>query len=197
MAKWNLLAVDNSDLAGRNGVRFRASLITIGEKFTLINDRPWIWPESRVTVDQDTLRKYDGMLFTEVTPACRKEIECIARSFGLLTNFDVAGGYVGFQFSGRDTNRVVVKMLSEIARVIGDAEGEISCATTTDAEQDPILTSAPQSRNQETGEQTAQACEKAWFRQLTAVRLHVIAFRRASISVTGMSPGGIRDTALG
>lgn len=92
-----------------------------------------------MTVDQDSIRKYDGILLTEVTAVSRAEIERIASSAGLLANFDVADGYVEFQFSGRDTNRFVVKMLSEIAGVIRDAKGEISCETTTDGDLDPTF----------------------------------------------------------
>ena len=87
---------------------------------------------------QDILRDYDGILFRKVTATLRAEIERIASSAGLDANFDVADSYVEFRFSGRDTNRFVVRMLSEMARAIGDARGEVVCKITTD-ERDPTF----------------------------------------------------------
>jgi hypothetical protein len=40
MAKRNLLAIDNSDLAGRSGNRFRAPLTMIGEKIAIAPRTP-------------------------------------------------------------------------------------------------------------------------------------------------------------
>jgi hypothetical protein len=88
---------------------------------------------------QHVLREYDGLLIAKVTIVCRAEIERIASSAGLLTNLDVADGYVEFHFSGRDNNLFVVKMLSEMAEVIGHAQGEICCRTIAEDGEDPTF----------------------------------------------------------
>ena len=87
-------------------------------------------------MNQDPSREYDGILLTEITSVCRSEIERIARSSGLLENFDITDSYLEFRFAGRDCNRFVVQMLSAMAAVIKDANGEIRCTTTIDNSRD-------------------------------------------------------------
>lgn len=40
---------------------------------------------------------------------------------------DLTQTYMEFDYSGRDTNRKIVKLLIELAPVIGNAQGEVKC----------------------------------------------------------------------
>jgi hypothetical protein len=47
---------------------------------------------------------------------------------------DIADAWIEFTFDGRDTNHFVVAFLQDVARILGDAEGEITCTVSSEGE---------------------------------------------------------------
>lgn len=74
----------------------------------------------------DTLREYSGLLsFGPLAEAVREEIQSTTERYGL--NLDLAESYLEFSFKGRDSNRFVERFLVELAALLVDADGEITC----------------------------------------------------------------------
>lgn len=81
-------------------------------------------------------RNYSGWLQVIVGPTEREQLESLARNVGLA--LDIADGYIEFEYQGRDSNRFVVRFLVGVAKIIGDADGEIRCDTEPE-EGDPVF----------------------------------------------------------
>jgi hypothetical protein len=54
-----------------------------------------------------------------------REIESLVKPLGI--SIDVGSQYLEFDYSGRDNNRKVVRLLHQLAGIIGDANGEVRC----------------------------------------------------------------------
>lgn len=77
------------------------------------------------------LREYSGMWLAEITDHARERIRDAATSAGLEVDIFHTG--IELEYQGRDTNRFVVRLLQQVAAVLGDAEGEIECAVASDS----------------------------------------------------------------
>jgi hypothetical protein len=49
--------------------------------------------------------------------------------------FDVYPKMIEVQYTGRDTSRVVVRALRQLARIVGQADGEVQCERSGDVDQ--------------------------------------------------------------
>ena len=83
------------------------------------------------------LCSYSGYLtgFT-LDPELVASLRTTAQRIGI--NLDVERNFIELSFVGRDSNDFVIAFLSELARAIGDADGEIRCEITID-ELDPLF----------------------------------------------------------
>ncbi|MEJ7618481.1 MAG: hypothetical protein WKF30_16290, partial [Pyrinomonadaceae bacterium] len=59
-------------------------------------------------------------------PMYQKEPLC-ANLICFDLGFDMGANYLEFDYAGRDTNRKVVRLLSILAPIIGNAQGEAQC----------------------------------------------------------------------
>lgn len=79
----------------------------------------------------DTLREYSGLLsFGSLADAVREDILSVGERYGL--NLDLAESYLEFSFRGRNSNRFVERFLVELATLLVDADGEITCEQESD-----------------------------------------------------------------
>ena len=81
----------------------------------------------------DLLRHYDGVFVVKrMSAEARQQVEALSQQkpfFDLYTNM------IEVQYTGRDSSRVVVRALRRLARIIGQAEGEVQCEISGDVDQ--------------------------------------------------------------
>lgn len=70
-------------------------------------------------------REYSGWLPVQLTPDKRSAVLRAAEEVGL--EVDVSETYLEFEYSGPDTNRVVISLLKKLAPMLGTVDGEIRC----------------------------------------------------------------------
>ena len=84
-----------------------------------------------------SLFEYSAYLIFDVLPEEEiQKIRSVAENFNL--ELDIGSDYLEFEYSGRDTERQILIFLCKIAKVIGDAKGEIRCEKHND-EIDPLF----------------------------------------------------------
>ncbi len=72
------------------------------------------------------LYEYNGYLtFTPLPNEKLQKVRSLTAQSGL--EMDVGETWLEFEYSGRDTNRKVFALLSNLALIVGEAEGEIVC----------------------------------------------------------------------
>ena len=81
----------------------------------------------------DLQRHYTGYLLV-ATPSAEtaSALKALSAQYSFLRSTSKA---VEVEYQGRDSSRVVVKALREVARVVGDADGEVRCAVEGDTDQ--------------------------------------------------------------
>ena len=77
----------------------------------------------------DYLRAYSGFLtFAAVSDDVAKTIRCLSDEAGV--GLDLTQTALEVDFTGRDSNRFVVRLLARIAAALIDADGEVCCEMT-------------------------------------------------------------------
>jgi hypothetical protein len=80
----------------------------------------------------DLERAYSGYLVPRrLSESEVQQVIGLGKEYGL--DLDVSPTAIDFEFTGRDTNRFVVQLLVRLARLISDAEGEVRCQVSGDA----------------------------------------------------------------
>jgi hypothetical protein len=83
------------------------------------------------------LYEYDGLLFiARPTPELTKSVQSFLASSDAPGKLN--GNTIEVNYSGRDADRWVVSWLKQVAAVVTDAAGEVTCTITTD-DGDPLL----------------------------------------------------------
>ena len=81
--------------------------------------------------------EYDGYLtFVPLSNDQLKALDDLNKSSGQFIDYET--GWLEFKYSGRDTNRKIVRLLSKLAEIIQEADGEITCTIQIE-EGDPIF----------------------------------------------------------
>jgi hypothetical protein len=73
---------------------------------------------------------YDGYLSIDIDARKVSEVEGRAKGQGLAVDVDCSS--LEFQYTGRDANRWVVGFLRDLASIVKDADGEITCTLHND-----------------------------------------------------------------
>jgi len=81
----------------------------------------------------DSQRSYSGYLITSgLSDEAMKSVSTLAERMHLFTIHENA---IEIEYTGRDTSRIVVKSLLQLAQLIRDAEGEVRCEISGDTGQ--------------------------------------------------------------
>ncbi len=79
----------------------------------------------------DAIRTYSGLFhFERISSIQLDQIANQIHRSGL--QWDLGATFLELEYSGRDTNRFVLKLLRDIASIIHDARGEVVCEVSDD-----------------------------------------------------------------
>ena len=77
----------------------------------------------------DIIREYDGLFFVDEAKVAR-----VQAMMETSASFDAYASLIEINYTGRDTNRHFVTKLKDLASIIGDADGEVTCSYQLDGE---------------------------------------------------------------
>jgi hypothetical protein len=81
----------------------------------------------------DLQRWYSGYLLVERLPEdVVRQLADLAKE---IPSFDVAPKAIELEYKGRDSSRVILRTLLRLARLIGNADGEVRCEVTGNTDQ--------------------------------------------------------------
>lgn len=81
----------------------------------------------------DLRRHYSGYLRLEhPSESLTAQLQALV---GHVPGFDVAPTWIEIEYEGRDSSRLVVRLLASIARLVRDATGEVRCEVSGDTDQ--------------------------------------------------------------
>jgi hypothetical protein len=83
--------------------------------------------------DSDLERWYDGYLvFEPVSPEVARQLAELGKG---IPRFDVSGNAIELGYRGRDSSRMIVRTLIQLARLVKQADGEVSCQISGDVDE--------------------------------------------------------------